>query len=64
MNGRGGKREGAGRPRTLIDEKRVLILSAQGVAQREIAERFNVSQMLISRTLKRHIDSLIAGNAK
>jgi transposase len=39
----GGKRAGAGRPKTNIDDKRVLVLLGQGFSRREIAERFGVS---------------------
>jgi len=39
----GGKRAGAGKPRTQLDERRVLVLMAQKVSQREIAERFGVT---------------------
>jgi hypothetical protein len=52
MNGHGGKRAGAGKPRTPIDERRVLSLVAQKVPQRTIAERFGVPRHVIQYLLK------------
>ena len=52
MNGHGGVRKGAGRPAIQIDKRRVLVLRGQGLSIREIAERFEVTQMVIRRVLK------------
>jgi DNA invertase Pin-like site-specific DNA recombinase len=49
----GGKRKGAGRPRINISISRVLKLFDQGVTKKEIAIRFEVSDMTISRIIKR-----------
>ena len=49
----GGKRAGAGKPRTLIDEKRVLALVAQKIPQREIAARFGVGIGVIQYFMKK-----------
>lgn len=43
----GGTRKGAGRPSVGIDEKRMMLLISQGVSQREIARRFEVSSPVI-----------------
>lgn len=48
----GGKRAGAGKPRTPIDEKRVLALVSQKIPQRTIAERFGVPRHVIQYFLK------------
>ena len=52
MNGHGGARKGAGRPAIPIDKRRVLILRDQGLSLKAIAERFNVTIMVIRRVLK------------
>jgi transposase len=52
MSGHGGARKGAGRPAIQIDKRRVLVLRGQGLSIREIAERFEVTQMVIRRVLK------------
>ena len=44
---KGGARPGSGRKPTLIDERRVLALRAQGESMREIAERFGVDYEVI-----------------
>ena len=49
----GGKRKGAGRPRINISIARVLKLFSQGITKTEIAKRFEVSDMTISRIIKR-----------
>ena len=49
----GGKRKGAGRPRINISVSRVLKLFDQGITKTEIAKRFEVSDMTISRIIKR-----------
>ena len=49
----GGKRKGAGRPRINISIARVLKLFDQGITKKEIAIRFEVSDMTISRIIKR-----------
>ena len=49
----GGKRKGAGRPRINISIARVLKLFNQGITKKEIAKRFEVSDMTISRIIKR-----------
>lgn len=43
----GGKRLGAGSPEVNIDGKRVMTFISQGVSQRDIAQRFGVSQSVI-----------------
>jgi transposase len=52
MSGHGGARKGAGRPAIQIDKRRVLVLRGQGLSIRAIAERFEVTQMVIRRVLK------------
>ena len=52
MTGHGGARKGAGRPAVPIDKRRVLVLRKQGLSMRAIAERFEVTQMIIRRVLK------------
>ena len=49
----GGKRKGAGRPRINISIARVLKLFSQGITKKEIAIRFEVSDMTIGRIIKR-----------
>ena len=49
----GGKRKGAGRPRANISVSRVLKLFNQGITKKEIAEKFEVSDMTIGRIIKR-----------
>jgi DNA invertase Pin-like site-specific DNA recombinase len=49
----GGKRKGAGRPRINISVSRVLKLFDQGITKKEIAIRFEVSDMTIGRIIKR-----------
>jgi DNA invertase Pin-like site-specific DNA recombinase len=49
----GGKRKSAGRPRINISISRVLKLFDQGITKKEIARRFEVSDMTISRIIKR-----------
>ena len=49
----GGKRKGAGRPRINISIARILKLFSQGITKKEIAIRFEVSDMTISRIIKR-----------
>lgn len=48
-NTHGGPRANAGRPPTLIDEKRVMTLTKLGYSQRVIAERMGVSKIVIQR---------------
>jgi len=52
MNTHGGARKGAGRPAIQIDKRRVLVLRGQGLSIRAIAERFEVTNMVIRRVLK------------
>ena len=52
MNGHGGARKGAGRPAVPVDKRRVFVLRKQGLSMRAIAERFEVTQMIIRRVLK------------
>jgi hypothetical protein len=52
MTRHGGARKGAGRPATPIDKRRVFALREQGLSIRVIAERFEVTQMIIRRVLK------------
>lgn len=49
----GGKRAGAGRPRTPIDENRMLARRAQGDSHRKIADSFGVSVHVITKALAR-----------
>ena len=49
----GGKRKGAGRPRINISISRVLKLFSQGITKKEIAKRFEVSDVTIGRIIKR-----------
>ena len=49
----GGKRKGAGRPRANVSVSRVLKLFSEGVTKKEIAKRFEVSDMTIGRIIKR-----------
>jgi len=43
----GGARKGAGRPKTAIDERRLLVLRSEGFTMSDIAKRFGVSQHII-----------------
>jgi DNA invertase Pin-like site-specific DNA recombinase len=52
-SGHGGKRKGAGRPRANVSISRVLKLFSEGVTKKDIAEKFKVSHMTISRIIKR-----------
>jgi DNA invertase Pin-like site-specific DNA recombinase len=54
--GHGGKRKGAGRPRINISISRVLKLFDQGITKKEIAKRFEVSDVTIGRIIKRRND--------
>jgi DNA-directed RNA polymerase specialized sigma subunit len=49
----GGKRKGAGRPRVNISISRVYKLVDEGLTQKEIAKKFEVSHMTICRIIKR-----------
>ena len=49
----GGKRKGAGRPRANISVSRVLKLFSNGETKKDIAEKFEVSDMTIGRIIKR-----------
>ena len=49
----GGKRKSAGRPRVNISVSRVLKLFSEGISKKEIARRFEVSDMTIMRLIKR-----------
>lgn len=53
MNTHGGIHKGAGRPRTKIDERRMVVLRGQGMTIKAIAERFGVTQMTIRYALQR-----------
>ena len=53
MNSHGGARKGAGRPKTEIDERRLLVLRAQRLSIDKIAERFDVSYMTIRYALQK-----------
>ena len=44
---KGGARPGSGRKPAMLDERRVLVLRAQGESMREIAERFGVDYEVI-----------------
>lgn len=50
----GGKREGSGKPRTLIDERRLMVLIDQKVTMRDIGRRLGVSEWVIQRAVKRN----------
>ena len=49
---RGGARPGAGRPKVNVDERRVRVLAADGVPQRAIAARMQVSRDVVRRVLR------------
>ena len=49
----GGRRKGAGRPRVNISISRVYKLVDEGLTQKEIAKKFEVSHMTICRIIKR-----------
>ena len=49
----GGKRKGAGRPRANISIASVLKLFSNGETKKDIAEKFEVSDMTIGRIIKR-----------
>jgi DNA-binding CsgD family transcriptional regulator len=49
----GGARKGAGKPRTPLDEKRMLSLRAQGYSIANIAARFGVKEHIIRYALDR-----------
>jgi transposase len=53
MNSHGGARKGAGRPKTEIDERRLLVLREQGLSIDKIAERFDVTYMTIRYALQK-----------
>lgn len=53
MNGHGGARKGAGRPKAKIDERRMLVLRGQGMTIKAIAERFGVTVMTIRYALQK-----------
>lgn len=49
----GGKRPGAGRPGTQVDEKRIRALLEQKISRVEIARRFGVSEGVIKYAIHR-----------
>jgi DNA-binding CsgD family transcriptional regulator len=49
----GGARKGAGKPRTPLDERRMLSLRAQGFSIANIAARFGVKEHIIRYALDR-----------
>ena len=49
----GGARKGAGKPRTPLDERRMLSLRAQGYSIANIAARFGVKEHIIRYALDR-----------
>jgi hypothetical protein len=49
----GGARKGAGRPRTPVDDRRIAVLRKEGLSIPKIAERFNVTPMVIRGALER-----------
>lgn len=49
----GGARNGAGRPATPVDERRVLVLRKEGLTILQIAERFGVTAPIIKRVLRK-----------
>ncbi len=49
----GGARNGAGRPATQLDERRLLLLRAQGFSIANIAARFDVKEHIIRYALDR-----------
>ena len=49
----GGARKGAGRPATLLDEKRIVALRAQGFSIAQIAARFGVKDHIVRYALDR-----------
>lgn len=51
---RGGARPGAGRPKVNVDERRVRVLAADGITQRAIAARMQVSRDVVRRVLRTH----------
>ena len=53
MSGHGGARNGAGRPQTNIDTRRMLVLREQGVAMKDIAGRFGVSVWIVRYALNK-----------
>lgn len=48
----GGKRSGAGRKRINVDERLIRVLAADGIPQRDIAARMQVSRDVVRRVLK------------
>ena len=48
----GGARQGAGRPATQVDKRRVEVLMKEGVSTKAIAERFGVTAAVIKRVIK------------
>jgi transposase len=55
MTKHGGARVGAGRPATLIDVRRAIVLRNQGFSYRQIAERFGVTETIVKRAIKNEI---------
>ena len=49
----GGARNGAGRPATQLDERRIVALRAQGFSIANIAARFDVKEYIIRYALDR-----------
>lgn len=56
----GGKRAGAGRPRANIDDKRVLVLRAQGLTFKAIALRFGVEVDAVRYSVKHSLKNSTA----
>ena len=52
MTKHGGARTGAGRPATLIDVRRAIVLRKQGYSYRQIAERFGVTESIVRRAIR------------
>jgi transposase len=48
----GGARNGAGRPATSVDKRRVEVLMGEGLSMKVIAERFGVTPAVIKRVIK------------
>jgi DNA-binding CsgD family transcriptional regulator len=58
MNSYGGARTGAGRPRTPIDERRIIALVNAGLSQKLIAERFSISTSTVRNIVLRRFHEL------
>ena len=53
-NGHGGARPGGGKPRTQLDERRVLVLLSEGLSRKTVGERFGTTEDVIRGVVNRN----------